>query len=107
MSDEVDPRLPDMRKREVQIVHIEGLQATLTRRNARIEQLEAQIAEGGNSPAQKAAIKKAFKRGWTECAQRLMAATSQAAGALTTINREAWQEYLNSEQLEREEAVDE
>lgn len=90
----LDERLPDMRKREALIVHIEGLQSVLRQRNEQIERLRAQIADGGESPAAKAAVKKAFRSGWKACAQRLMSATADSARSLTDINGAAWGEYL-------------
>jgi len=95
--DNLDARLPDMRKREALIVHIEGLQSVLRQRNEQIERLRWQLAEGGESPAVQAAVKKAFKSGWKECAQRLAAATAGAARELTSINGAAWEEYHAAE----------
>ena len=99
--DKNDPRVPDMRNREALLVHIEGLQVTITKRNAEIERLRAQIADGAESAAAKAAVRRAFKAGWQECSARLMEATSQASSALTTINRAAWAEYLKGETKEQ------
>ena len=92
-----DPRLPDMRKREVLLVHIEGLQATLTKRNARIAELEAQLAADPDSPVAQREITKAYNRGWRECSQHLTNVTGVAAQALGRVRSDAWALYLGME----------
>lgn len=88
----------DMEKRDNLIVHIEGLQATLTKRNARIAELEDQLSgnEWMDERAQKAE-ERAYKRGWKACASHLMQATTDAANALGSVRRDAWKVYLEAE----------
>lgn len=92
-----DPREPDMSKRESLLVHIEGLQATLTKRNARIAELEAQLSAGSDSPLVQNAIRKAYQNGWKACAGHLMEATRDAAVALGKVRGDAWKVYLEAE----------
>lgn len=92
-----DPREPDMSKREALLVHIEGLQATLTKRNARIAELEAQLTAGSDSPLVERASRKAYRDGWEACAGHLMEATRVAAIALGKVRGDAWQVYLEAE----------
>lgn len=87
----------DMGKKENLIVHIEGLQATITKRNERISQLEAQIAGEGADEREQRALKKAHRQGWQECASHLMETTRQAAFALGQVRKDAFAEYLKSE----------
>lgn len=102
-----DPRLPDMTKRESLIVHIEGLQTTLTKRNARIADLEQQLSEGSTSPAAQRALAQEYKRGWRECAGHLMETTRVAAQALGRVRSDAWEVYLKQEKRSQPEEVEE
>ena len=95
-----DSRVPDMDKRESLLVHIEGLQATLTKRNARIEELEAQLSLEDDSPAAKRAVSKAYKRGWQEASGHLMETSRIAALALGRVRADAWKVYLETERTE-------
>lgn len=81
------------------IIHIEGLQATLSKRNARIEQLEKQVAELKANPLSGAAEKKAYKRGWKDCAGHLMETTRKAAIELSAVRRDAFRQYLDGDKL--------
>ncbi len=83
--------------REQLIIHIEGLQATLTKRNARIEELEAQVEKLKKSPANKDAERKGYKQGWKDCASHLMEITRKTALELREIRREAFDLYLNGD----------
>lgn len=76
--------------REGLIVHIEGLQATLTKRNKRIEELEQQLASAENGELAKTALKRAYKDGWEACSGELAEATRIGAVALGNIRRDAF-----------------
>lgn len=95
--EETDHRVPDMAKRESLLIHIEGLQATLTKRNTRIAELEAQLSLGDDSPTAKRAIAKAYKSGWQDAAGHLMETTRIAVLALGKVRSDAWALYLNKE----------
>jgi predicted RNase H-like nuclease (RuvC/YqgF family) len=79
-------------------IHIEGLQATLTKRNARIADLEAEVAAIRKNPAASAAEKKAYKQGWKDCAGHLMEATRRHALELAKVRKEAFDLYLKGRQ---------
>jgi len=96
MTDQ-DPRVPDMRKREALLIHIEGLQVSLTKRNQRIAELESERIGEGDTPAMQQRIKKAYKSGWQDAAQELREATDDAARGLRNINATAWEVYLKAE----------
>ena len=55
------------------VAHIETLQATLTKRNALIEQLEKQLVEARDGHADPRALRKAYARGWNDCHEQLAA----------------------------------
>jgi len=80
-------------------IHIEGLQATLTKRNARIAELEAKIIEIKDNPIVGAAEKKAYKKGWQDCAGHLMQTTQIAARSLSEIRKDAFKLYLDGDSL--------
>lgn len=79
------------------IIHIEGLQATLTKRNARIAELEQQYAKANKNILLDKAVKKAYKQGWQACAARLMEITRTTALELSEIRQEAWRAYSEGE----------
>jgi tetrahydromethanopterin S-methyltransferase subunit G len=83
--------------REDYIVHIEGLQATLTKRNARIAELEKQLKDTETEALQSRAVKKAYKQGWQACASRLMDITRKTAFDLSEVRKEARRIYLEGE----------
>ena len=83
--------------KEQLIVHIEGLQATLTKRNARIEELEAEVQRLKHSPRNKDAERKGYKQGWKDCASQLMEITRKTALELREIRREAFELYLDGD----------
>jgi cyclopropane fatty-acyl-phospholipid synthase-like methyltransferase len=83
--------------REQLIIHIKGLQQTLTERNARIAQLEKQLTKAGMTARAEREIKKAYKQGWQACASLLMETTRKTALALSEVRKEAWQVYLEGE----------
>jgi len=76
-------------------IHIEGLQATLTKRNARISELEAKLADPALIEGQ--AVRKAYKKGWQDCANELQTATLDAATHLKRIKNKAFELYLQGE----------
>lgn len=81
--------------RESLIIHIKGLQQTLTERNEKITRLEAKL----NAPEiiNDAAVKKAYKRGWQDAASSMMELSMDAARSLRKIRGEAWAVYLEGE----------
>ena len=83
--------------RESLLIHIEGLQATLTKRNARIAELEAKITKNGQKIQTKLAIRKAYKKGWTDAAAKLLDITRQTALELSKVRKEAWRVYTEGE----------
>lgn len=79
-------------------IHIEGLQATLTKRNARIAELEAKLSEPIDLPAKtQKLIDKAYKKGWKDCSSVLIENTRDAALQLGKIRKEAFRIYLQEE----------
>lgn len=83
--------------KESLIIHIEGLQATLTKRNERIAQLELQVETLKNNPASSANEKKAYKKGWQDCANHMMESTREMARKLSDIRKEAFGLYLDGD----------
>lgn len=81
--------------RESLIIHIEGLQVTLGKRNRRIAELEEKLA----SPEfiNTVAVQKAYKRGWQEASQTMMKLSTDAAKSLRQIREDAWRVYLEGE----------
>lgn len=82
--------------RESLIIHIEGLQATLTKRNNRIADLEAIIEKMKMDPVSTAEQQKYYKKGWQDCSVKLMEATKEAALDLAKVHNKAFQEYKNA-----------
>ena len=87
----------DARKLEAMSIHIEGLQVTLTKRNKRIEELEAQVAALKKSPITEPALKKAYRNGWQDCAMHLKETAREAARKLREIDKKAFELYLEGE----------
>lgn len=75
------------------IIHIEGLQATLTKRNARIAQLEDQLANVNAKHVNQLANSIAYKKGWKDCANQLSTISRETALQLAKVNKEAWRIY--------------
>ena len=76
-------------------IHIEGLQATLTKRNARIAELEAKLAKPVDLPDEiKKLTDKAYKQGWQACAGHLAETTRNMATELSKVRKEAMSLYL-------------
>lgn len=90
--------------RESHIIHIEGLQATLTKRNARIAELEAErdaMKQGDlGSPHITRAIEAAHRRGWQECANFLNDSTKELVLKLGKIRKNALDAYYEPERLD-------
>jgi uncharacterized protein involved in exopolysaccharide biosynthesis len=80
-------------------IHIEGLQATLTKRNTRITQLEAQVSELKMNPAAGAKETAAYKAGWKACADQLKSITRKMAYDLREIDKEAFKIWLEGDKL--------
>jgi hypothetical protein len=78
-------------------IHIEGLEGTLRKRNAKILDLEAKLADPSliDGPL----VKRAYKDGWQACAQELMKATLDASTHLKQIKDQAFGVYLKGENL--------
>ena len=95
MSDQ-GPRVPDMQKREALLVHIEGLQVSLTKRNQRIAELEELIAGEGASSFMQQRLEAERKRGWEECAHQLATITQDAARNLGRIRTDALRIYYEA-----------
>lgn len=83
--------------REGLIVHIEGLQATLTKRNKRIEELNQRVIDAENGDLPKAALERAYKDGWEACAGSLMETARIGAQALGKVRRDAFEVMLEAE----------
>lgn len=81
-------------------IHIAGLQATLTKRNERIAQLEAKVEELKGNPIVGAAQKKAYKQGWKDCAGHLMNTTHEMANKLREVRKDAFKLYLEGDKLD-------
>jgi len=87
---EVDPR-------DTLVRHIEGLQRTLTKRNARIEELEARLEAGEGSEYVAQARESGVREGWIACAQTMMNAASRAERELTNVRDAGWKAYLEGQ----------
>ena len=83
--------------RESLIIHIEGLQSVLAKRNARIAELEALVAKIQKNPIASAAEAKAYKKGWKDCAGELMEITRKTALDLSSIRKDAFKLYLEGD----------
>lgn len=82
-------------------IHIEGLQSTLGKRNARIKELEAKLIEPVDLPEKmQKLLRKAYRQGWKDCANKLIQASDGLAKALDTVadvRKEAMSQYISSE----------
>jgi hypothetical protein len=79
------------------VAHIVGLEATLTKRNKRIAELEAIIADANyvNDPR----LRRAYKEGWKDCAGLIMESTAQAARELGKVRKDAFEIYLQGDRI--------
>jgi len=74
--------------------HIEHLQATLTKRNAQIEQLSQRLEGALSGEPNQTAMLAEYRRGWQDAANHLMNTTQQAAVALGKVRKDAFAIYL-------------
>lgn len=92
--------------REYLLIHIEGLQATLTKRNARIADLEKQLQSLETKIAQNNKVRKlvnqAYKDGWKDCASKLMEITRETALQLRAVRKSAFSIYLDGDKIEHQ-----
>lgn len=82
---------------EALIIHIEGLQAVLIKRNLRIAELEEKLANP--ELINNTAVTRAYRRGFKECASRMMDATRESALLLKDIRKDAFELYLEGDKL--------
>ena len=101
---EPDSRVPDMRKREALLIHIEGLQVSLTKRNQRIEELQNMMTEPLQSEAVVRRIDRARKEGWEACADLLASSTHEMARALGRVRHDAMAVYFKEAERARGES---
>lgn len=78
-------------------IHIEGLQATLAKRNARIAELEAKVTKQGSKIQTEMAVRRAYNKGWKDCASKLAETTRLMALQLREVRSEAWRVYSEGE----------
>lgn len=79
-------------------IHIEGLQSTLGKRNARIKELEEKLNQPVDLPATvEKMLRKAYKEGWKACASNLLSATKVASDNLGYISKKAIDAYVSQE----------
>lgn len=73
--------------RDQLIIHIEGLQATLTKRNAQIEQLRKELNKPIVLPDEiQKELDKAFIKGWKACAIRIHTFSHEAKQNLMKLS---------------------
>ena len=78
-------------------MHIENLQAALTKRNTQIERLTERLEEAETGEPNQMALAQAYKRGWSAAAAHLMSTTHIAARALGQVHKDAFHIYLQGE----------
>jgi flagellar biosynthesis/type III secretory pathway protein FliH len=78
-------------------LHIEQLQATLTKRNTRIASLEEQLSEALAGEPNQTAHKNSYKRGWQDAMNELSEATRKMAQELAKLRADAFNIYLKGE----------
>jgi regulator of replication initiation timing len=70
-------------------IHIEGLQATLTKRNKRIAELEAKLAVPIDlGPEVKKKLEQAYKDGWKKCATMFASSVRDMENLARTVYHE-------------------
>lgn len=84
---------------DAKVAHIEHLQATLTKRNARIAELEAQLSEEGESKAMTRKYELGYKHGWIAASGEMMEQTRQMGRYLQETYDGAFQVYLAGDRL--------
>lgn len=84
---------------DAKVAHIEHLQATLTKRNARIAELEARLSEEGESKAMTRKYELGYKHGWVAASGEMMEQTRQMGRYLNETHDRAFQVYLVGDRL--------
>ena len=84
---------------DAKVTHIEHLQATLTKRNARIAELEARLSEEGESKAMTRKYELGYKHGWVAASGEMMEQTRQMERYLRETHDRAFQVYLAGDRL--------
>lgn len=74
-----------------------ALEATLTKRNERIAELEARLEAGEESEYVAKARAEGVREGWQACAQSVMNAASSAERELSNLRERGWKVYLEGE----------
>ena len=80
--------------KEAHLIHIRGLEATLTRRNEWIEELETRLS---TRAVENTALNRAYKDGWKDCAAKMMDITHKAALDLRELRADAFELYLEGD----------
>jgi len=73
----------------------EELQATLTKRDIRIAELEDKLAKP--FAGQNLTINKAYKDGWEDCAKTTMSEAAEVITVLSNLRNRAYQSFLKNE----------
>jgi hypothetical protein len=94
-TDEITP------KNERLMIHVEGLQVTLTKRNDLIAKLQAKIVHLEEGTATNAEITRAYGKGWKACAELMEATANEAIRSLDNFRSFAFRESLQGERLMR------
>src|SRR5690625_3727811 len=79
------------------LIHIRGLEATLADRNKQIADMRAELQEVRESETVKKEVDAAYKRGWQDCAQRLMDVTRAAELATQNLGDQVFDVLLEGE----------
>jgi hypothetical protein len=88
-------------KNERLMIHVEGLQVTLTKRNEQIARLQAKIVHLEEGSATNVEIVKAYGKGWKACSDLLAREANEAVNVLQRIRSAAFQQSLHGERLMR------
>jgi hypothetical protein len=83
------------------MIHVEGLQVTLAKRNEQIARLQAKIIHLEEGTATNAEIVKAYGKGWKACAELMEATANEAIKSLDNFRSFAFRESLQGERLMR------
>jgi hypothetical protein len=76
-------------------IHIQGLQATLAKRNLLIANMKEDVANP--DLRHKRELDKAYKDGWRACAEELMSETATMANSLLCLRSKAFESLLKNE----------
>lgn len=74
-------------------IYVIGMETTLAERRNRIADLEEQVKKLKSNPKAAAEEKKAYKKGWQDCASHLINITHECARKLGDVRQEALQAY--------------